>query len=94
MEEFPGYIEEEEAADEGMEGFSPRSVRQELIEYLLRRYGSLQARDIARALGCQVKVVRQSLRQLEHFGRVKRTRLGRSYVWHPVKEQMTNFMYL
>ena len=94
MEEFPAYMEEEDMGDDAMGGFSPQKVRQELIEYLLRRYGSLQARDIARALGCQVKVVRQSLRQLEHFGRVKRTRLGRSYVWHPVKEQMTNFMYL
>lgn len=90
MDEFAGYEEEEEE----IEYFSPRKVRQELIEYLLRRYGGLQARDIARALGCQVKVVRQGLRNLERFGRVRRTRLGRSYLWHPATETTTDFMYL
>ncbi len=90
MDEFLDYEEDEEV----IESFPPQRVRQELIEYLLRRYGSLQARDIARVLGCRVKVVRQGLRHLERYGRVKRTRLGRSYVWHPATETTTNFMYL
>ncbi len=93
MVNMPTYIEDVDD-DDDMGDFSPQKVRQELIEYLLRRYGSLQARDIARALGCQVKVVRQSLRQLEQFGKVKKTRLGKNYVWHPIQEKTTSFMYL
>jgi len=93
MVDMPVYADDD-YDDDDMGDFSPQKVRQELIEYLLRRYGSLQARDIARALGCQVKVVRQSLRQLEQFGKVEKTRLGKNYVWHPIKEKTTNFMYL
>lgn len=91
MEEFPEYEEEEE---EEVEDFSPEAARYELIEYLLRRYGSLQAKDIARVLSCRVGVVQQSLRELERFGRVKRTKLGRSYIWYPAVETSTGFMYL
>lgn len=91
MEEFPEYEEEEE---EEIEEFSPEVARHELIEYLLRRYGSLQAKDIARVLSCRVRVVQQSLKELESFGRVRRTKLGRSYIWHPAVEASTGFMYL
>jgi len=81
------YLEEEEEEEEW-----PLNIRYELIEYLLRRYGALQARDIARILGCRMYLVQQVLRQLEHSGRVKRAKIGRSYVYSP-KEEFHGFMY-
>ncbi len=81
------YLEEEEEEEEW-----PLNIRYELIEYLLRRYGALQARDIARILGCKMYLVQQVLRQLEHSGRVKRAKIGRSYVYSP-KEEFHGFMY-
>lgn len=87
MIELPVYLEEEEEEEEW-----PLNIRYELIEYLLRRYGALQARDIARILGCRMYLVQQVLRQLEHSGRVKRAKIGRSYVYSP-KEEFHGFMY-
>ena len=62
------------------------SIRGEIIEYILRRYGSLKARDIARILGCKVQDVRQILKQLELSGRVRKAKLGRNYTWAPVED--------
>lgn len=85
----PGYVEEEEEEEEE---YWPLSIRYEVIEYLLRRYGALQARDIARILGCKMHIVQSVLRQLEHHGRAKRAKIGKNYVWSP-KEEFHGFMY-
>jgi hypothetical protein len=34
------------------------------------------------------------LKELERFGRARRTKIGRSYIWHPAVEASTGFMYL
>jgi uncharacterized membrane protein len=83
MQEFPEFIEEEE--EEEREDWL-RMVRLEIIEYILRRYGVLRAPDLARILDWKVREVNRVLRQLENFGRVKRTKLGRNYVWSSVEE--------
>jgi len=90
MEEFPNFIEEEE--EEETEDCL-RMVRLEIIEYILRRYGVLRAPDLARILDWKVREVNRVLRQLEGFGRVKRTKLGRSYAWSSVEEPHLTSMY-
>lgn len=93
MREMPEYIQEEEEEGEEEEEYWPLNIRSEVIEYILRRYGCLQARDIAHILGCRTEDVRQTLRQLERSGRVRRAKLGRNYVWSPVEEPHLNLMY-
>ncbi len=87
--ELPEFIEEEE---EGGEDWL-RMVRLEVIEYILRRHGVLRAPDIARILEWKVREVNHVLRQLENSGRVRRTKLGRKYVWTPVEEPHLIPMY-
>ncbi len=89
MPEFPTYIEEEEEEEEE---YWPRSIRYEVIEFLLRKYGALQARDIARVLGCRMPLVQNVLRQLERHGKVTRAKVGKSYVYSS-KEEHHGFMY-
>lgn len=90
MQEMPEYIEE---VEEEEQEFWPMSIRGELIEYILRRYGSLKARDIAHILGCKIQDVRQILRQLERSGRVKKAKLGRNCTWASVEDLQSNLMY-
>jgi len=90
VEEFPEYVEEDE---EGEEEDWPRMVRLEIIEYILRRYGVLRAPDLAHVLNWKVREVNHVLRQLEGFGRVKRTKLGRSYAWSSLEEPHLTPMY-
>jgi chromosome segregation and condensation protein ScpB len=91
MDELPDYIDEEEEEEE--EEFWPITIRAELIEYVLRRYGSLKVRDLSRILGCKLQDVRQVLRQLERSGRVKKAKLGRNYIWASTEEFHSGFMY-
>jgi DNA-binding MarR family transcriptional regulator len=91
MEELPDYIDEEE--EEEQEEFWPVTIRAELIEYILRRYGSLKVRDLSRILGCKLQDVRQILRQLERSGRVKKAKLGRNYIWASTDEFHCGLMY-
>lgn len=91
MQELPEYIEEVE--DEEEQEFWPMSIRGEVIEYILRRYGSLKARDIAHILGCKIQDVRQILRQLERSGRVRKAKLGRNCKWASVEDLHSNLMY-
>lgn len=86
---MPRYIDEGEEEQE----FLPMSIRGEIIEYILRRYGSLKARDIAHILGCKIQDVRQILRQLERSGRVRKAKLGRSCTWAPVEDLHHDLMY-
>lgn len=89
MEEFPAYLEEEEEEEADW----TLKIKHEVIEFILRRYGLLRAPDIARALGWKVREVNQVLKNLESFGRVKRTKLGRTYVWKHIEEHRLNPMY-
>jgi len=91
MEEMPGYIDEEEEEEE--DEFWPMAIRSEVIEYILHRYGSLKARDIAHILGCKLQDVSQVLKQLERSGRVRKAKLGRNCIWAPVQDRHSNLMY-
>ena len=89
MEELPEFVEEEEED----EGDWPRMIRLEVIEYILRRHGVLRAPDIASILEWKVREVNHVLRQLENSGRVRRTKLGKNYVWFPIEESHLTPMY-
>lgn len=87
--EWPVEEEEEEEPEE----YRPLVIRAEIVEYILRKYGCLKARDLARILGCKTKDIHRVLRYLERSGRVKKTKLGRSYVWASIEEFQPNLMY-
>jgi len=88
--EFPHYLEEEDLDDEGE---WLEKARYEIVEFILRRYGVLRSRDIARILNWKVREVTGVLKTLESFGRVKRTRLGKTQAWCPMEERFQNLMY-
>ncbi len=77
MQNFEDVFEEEEEE----EGNWLMTARLEILEYLLRRYGNLRAKDIADILGCKVRSVQPLLKKLEHSGRVKCLKLGKNSVW-------------
>lgn len=89
MEEILAYPEEEEEEDEDW----ALKIRHEIIEFVLRRFGLLSASDLSRALKWKVGEVNRTLRELESSGRVKRTKLGRTYVWTHIEEHHFNKMY-
>jgi DNA-binding MarR family transcriptional regulator len=89
MEEILAYPEEEEEEDEDW----ALKIRHEIIEFVLRRFGLLSASDLAHALRWKVGEVNRTLRELESSGRVKRTKLGRTYVWTHIEEHHFNKMY-
>ncbi len=91
MEEPPTYLEEEEEEEEEEEW--ALKIKHEVIEFILRRYSLLSARDIAHALGWKVWEVNRALRYLETSGRVKRTKLGKTNVWTHIDEYRPNLMY-
>ena len=93
MEKFPGFVqfvqeEEEEWEEEDWQ----LEARLEIVEYLLRRFGNLRAKDIAKILGCKVKEVRPLLKRLERSGRVECLKLGKNFVWAPI-EQLPELIY-
>ncbi len=85
----PLPLEEEEEEEEGE---WIEEVRLEVIEFLLKRYGTLTPADIARALGWKTKEVKEFLARLEHWGRVERIKLGRKQVW-AYREGPATLMY-
>ena len=89
MEEIPVYLEDEEEEDED----GALRIRHEVIEFVLRRFGLLSAPDIARALNWKVGEINHTLRDLERSGRVRRTKLGKTYVWTHIEEHYSNKMY-
>jgi len=94
MEGTLEYIgEEEEEEEEPEEEYWPLAIRREVIEYILRRYGCLKARDIARIFGCGSGDIQRTLKQLERSGRIKKAKLGRSYVWSSMEEFHSDLMY-
>lgn len=92
MEEFPKIAEEEEEELEEEEEEWHLKARLEVVEYLIRRFGNLRARDIAGILGCGDREVRPLLKRLERSGRVERLKLGRDFVWTPT-EHRPELMY-
>ena len=89
MEEILAYPEDEEEEDEDW----ALKIRHEIIEFVLRRFGLLSTSDLAHALKWKVGEVNRTLRELESSGRVKRTKLGRTYVWTHIEEHHFNKMY-
>lgn len=72
---------------------SPKKVRKELILYLLENYGDLQTKDIAEVLGHKPRTIRRSLKKLKESGKVEADKMGRSYLWSPVKEEKERMLY-
>jgi DNA-binding MarR family transcriptional regulator len=89
MEEIPINVEEEEEEEEDW----TFRIRHEVIEFILRRYGLLSSSDIARVLNWKVGEINHVLRDLERSGRVRRTKLGRTYVWTHIEDYHSNKMY-
>lgn len=75
------------------ESFSPKEVRQDLIMYLLRKYGDLQTKEISKVLGHKPRTIRRALKKLEESGKVKGDKLGRSYIWSPSEEEIDRLIY-
>lgn len=73
--------------------FSPKEIRRELILYLLRKYGSLQTKEIAKVLGHNPRTIRRTLKRLEESGKVEGDKLGRSYVWSRSEDMERRPMY-
>ncbi|KXB06270.1 hypothetical protein AKJ53_00850 [candidate division MSBL1 archaeon SCGC-AAA382F02] len=72
---------------------SPKEVRQELILYLLQKYGSLQTKDIAKVLGHKPRTIRRTLKKLKESGEVESEKLGRKYIWAPSEDDFERSMY-
>lgn len=53
----------------------------------------LSAKDIARILNWKMKDVNFVLKQLESFGRVRKTKLGRTFAWTHIDASLHNPMY-
>lgn len=63
------------------------------MEYVIKRFGMLSAKDIARILNWKMKDVNFVLKQLESFGRVRKTKLGRTFAWTHIDASLHNPMY-
>ena len=85
----PFEEEEEELEEEDW----LEQARYEIVEFILRRYGMLRSRDIARILNWKVREVNHVLKLLESWGRVRRTRLGKTLAWCHTEEFLQNHMY-
>lgn len=79
--------------DEKEKSLSPEEVRRELILFMLRKYGSLQTKEISKVLGHDPRTIRRTLKKLEDSGKVEGDKLGRSYVWAPSDERKEGMMY-
>jgi Mn-dependent DtxR family transcriptional regulator len=91
MREFPPYLEEEEDIVDEEEWLE--RAKYEIVEFILRRYGVLRAGDIAKILNWKTKEVNSVLRNLESWGRIRRTKLGRTLAWAHLEEHIPNPMY-
>lgn len=87
--EFPETLEEEEEEEE--EDWIT-VARLEVLEYLLRRYGNLRARDLAEILGCKPATIQPLLKRLEGCGRAKCLKVGKSSVW-ALNEHLSGTIY-
>ena len=85
MEKYPAYQDGDE--DEFDDDELSLEIKSCVVEFVLRRFGLFSATDIARALEWKVKEVNSVLKSLEGYGRVKRSKLGKQYVWTPVEER-------
>jgi hypothetical protein len=92
MREAPIYLEEEEDEGESEEDFS-MEVKRSVVEFVVRRFGLYNSADIAKVLNWKVREVNQVLKHLECSGRLKREKLGRTFIWTPVEERHISPMY-
>lgn len=90
MMRFPPILPPEEDEEEEIDWVE--EARIEIVEYLLRRYGNLAARDIAKVLGWKTGEVNEILAVLEHQGRVEKVKLGRKQIW-VYRERSQSLMY-
>ncbi len=75
------------------ESLSPKKIRKELILYLLRKYGNLQTKEVAKIFGLKSQTIRRSLKKLEESGRVKSDKLGNSYIWSADEGEKESLLY-
>ncbi|KXB05707.1 hypothetical protein AKJ49_00295 [candidate division MSBL1 archaeon SCGC-AAA382A03] len=80
-------------AEENEKDFSPKKVRKELILYLLREYGNLKTKEIAKVLGYEPRTIRRSLKKLRESGKVEADKLGKGYIWSHAKGSERKLMY-
>ncbi|MEM2889948.1 MAG: hypothetical protein QW358_01180 [Candidatus Hadarchaeum sp.] len=92
MREAPIYIEEEEDDFESEEDLT-MEIKRSVVEFVVRRFGLYNSADIAKALNWKVREVNQVLKHLECSGRVKREKMGRTFIWTPVEERHISPMY-
>jgi Mn-dependent DtxR family transcriptional regulator len=88
MEPVP-YLEEDDEEEEDW----TENVRLEVIDFVLKRYGTLRAQDIAKVLNWKLRDVNQALQNLEHCGKVKRMKQGKSFTWAPIEDRCHSPMY-
>ncbi|MFN4132948.1 MAG: hypothetical protein ACK4GQ_01055 [Candidatus Hadarchaeales archaeon] len=83
----------EEEEEEEFEENWLENARAEVVEYILRKFGMLSARDIAKILNWKIKEVNFVLKQLESFGKIRKTKLGKTLAWSPIETHVHNPMY-
>ncbi len=89
--ELPMYLDEDEEVEDEMEFLE--KARYEIIEYILRKYGILSSKDIAKIMNWKTKEVNLVLKDLESWGRIKRTKMGRIMAWAHIEEHIHNPMF-
>lgn len=88
--EFPFILEEDEDMDdeEWLE-----HAKYEIVEFILRRFGVMSSRDISKILGWKTTEVNSVLKNLETWGRIRRTKLGRNLAWAHMEDHIHNPMF-
>ncbi|MGC8816392.1 MAG: hypothetical protein ACP5PX_01035 [Candidatus Hadarchaeum sp.] len=92
MREAPIYLEEDEDDFESEEDLS-MEIKRSVVEFVVRRFGLYSSADIAKALNWKVREVNRVLKHLECSGRVKREKIGKTFIWMPVEERHISPMY-
>jgi predicted transcriptional regulator len=91
MAELPMYLEEDEDFEDEEEWLE--HAKHEIVDYILRRYGMLKVGDINKILGWKVKEVNYVLKNLESWGRISRTKMGKTQAWVHKEDHFHNKMY-
>ncbi|MBS3815448.1 MAG: winged helix-turn-helix transcriptional regulator [Hadesarchaea archaeon] len=93
MENINLDLSEDEDEGEDKDGPSIKEIRRDLIVYLIKNYGRLKTKDVARVLGLSTRAVRRNLKELEEMGEIESIQIGRSYIWASTEEESTKHMY-
>lgn len=70
---------------------SPKKIRQELILYLLSKYGPLRTKELSKILGHSPRTIRRTLKSLEDSGQINGDKLGKDFIWS--KTEKDKFIY-